>query len=128
MKLLLDTCSFIWITTDSSELSKRARDLFIDPNNDVFLSSVSVWEIAVKNKLGRLPLPASPEVFVPSQRDQHGIESLPLNEEACLQLLRLPEIHNDPFDRMLVCQAIVHNLSVLTPDPLVTQYPIRCLW
>ena len=128
MRLLLDTCSFIWITTDASELSKRARELFVDPNNDIFLSSVSVWEIAVKNQLRRLPLPASPEVFVPSQRDQHGIESLPLDEESCLQLLRLPKIHHDPFDRMLVCQAVVHGLSILTPDPLVTQYPIRCVW
>ena len=128
MKLLLDTCSFIWITTDASELSRRARELFADPNNDIFLSSVSVWEIAVKNRLGRLPLPASPEVFVSSQRERHGIESLSLDEESCLQLLRLPPIHHDPFDRMLVCQAVVHGLSILTPDPLVTQYPIRCVW
>ena len=128
MKLLLDTCSFIWLTTDAPELSKRARELFTDPNNDVFLSTVSVWEIAVKNNLGRLPLPASPEVFVPFQREQHGIESLALDEESCLQLLRLPRIHQDPFDRMLVCQAVVHGLSILTPDPLVKQYPVRCLW
>ena len=128
MRLLLDTCSFIWITTDASELSGRARELFADPNNEIFLSSVSVWEIAVKNQLGRLPLPASPEVFVPYQREQHGIQSLPLDEESCLQLLRLPQIHHDPFDRMLVCQAIVHSLSIVTPDPLVTQYPIRFIW
>ena len=128
MKLLLDTCSFIWITTDASELSSKARQLFTDPDNEIFLSPVSVWEIAVKNRLGRLPLPASPEIFVPTQRAQHGIESLPLDEESCLQLLRLPLIHQDPFDRMLVCQAIVHGLSILTPDPLVTQYPIRCVW
>jgi PIN domain nuclease of toxin-antitoxin system len=94
----------------------------------MFLSPVSVWEIAVKNRLGRLPLPASPETFVPRQRVQHGIESLPLDEESCLQLLRLPPIHQDPFDRMLVCQAIVRGLAILTPDPLITQYPIRCVW
>ena len=128
MKLLLDTCAFIWITTDAPELSARAKELFREPENDVFLSSVSVWEIAVKNSLGRLPLPASPEVFVPFQREQHGIESISLDEESCLQLLRLPKIHQDPFDRMLVCQAIIHSLTILTPDPLVTQYPIRCLW
>jgi len=128
MRLLLDTCSFIWVTTDAPELSARARELFADPGNDVFLSCVSVWEIAVKNSLGRLPLPASPEVFVPSQREQHGIQSLALDEDSCLHLIRLPQIHQDPFDRMLVCQALVHGLSVLTPDPLITQYPVRCLW
>ena len=128
MKLLLDTCSFIWLTTDAPELSSRARELFVDPANDVFLSSVSVWEIAVKNALGRLPLPGSPDVFVPLQRTQHGIESLPLDEESCLHLLRLPQVHQDPFDRMLICQAIVHGMAILTPDPLVAQYPIRCLW
>jgi PIN domain nuclease of toxin-antitoxin system len=79
----LDTCSFIWITTDATELSKKARDLFTNPDNEIFLSPVSVWEIAVKNRLGCLPLPASPERFVPTQRAQHGIESLPLDEESC---------------------------------------------
>ncbi len=128
MRLLLDTCSFIWITTGASELSDRARELFSSPDNEIFLSSVSVWEIVVKNRLRRLPLPASAEMFVPTQRAQHGIESLPLDEESCLQLLRLPPIHQDPFDRMLVCQAIAHGLAILTPDPLVTQYPIRCVW
>ena len=128
MRLLLDTCSFIWFTTDASELSERARELFTDPDNDVFLSTVSVWEIVVKNNLCRLPLPASPEVFVPFQSQQHGIGSLALDEESCLQCLRLPQMHQDPFDRRLVCQAVVHGLSILTPDPLVRQYPVRCLW
>lgn len=128
MRLLLDTSTFLWIITDAPELSARARELFVDPGNEVYLSSVSAWEIAVKYALGRLPLPEPPERFVPFQRRQHGIEPLLLDEEAALHLARLPPLHKDPFDRMLVCQAIIHGLAILTPDELVYQYPVRTVW
>jgi PIN domain nuclease of toxin-antitoxin system len=128
MRLLLDTSTFLWIIADSVELSAKARELFVDPGNEVYLSSVSAWEIAVKFALGRLPLPESPERFVPAQRSQHGIEPLAIEEEAALHLARLPPLHKDPFDRMLVCQAIVHGLAILTSDELVNQYPVRTAW
>ena len=128
MKLLLDTCTFLWLISDARALSPRARDLFRDPANDVFLSSVTAWEIAVKYALGRLPLPAPPERFVPEQRQHHDIAPLALDEESVLQAHRLPSLHRDPFDRMLVCQAIVHGLTILTPDPLVASYPVRTMW
>ncbi len=128
MRILLDTCTFLWIIGDAPELSNRARELFIDPANDVFLSAVSAWEISVKHGLGRLSLPEPPEKFIPFQRERHGIEALPLEEEATLYLNRLPSSHRDPFDRMLICQAIVHGMVILTPDELVTQYPVRSLW
>jgi PIN domain nuclease of toxin-antitoxin system len=128
VRILLDTCTFLWIIGDAPELSNRARELFIDPANDVFLSAVSAWEISVKHGLGRLPLPEPPEKFIPLQRERHGIEALPLEEEATLYLNRLPSSHRDPFDRMLICQAIVHGMVILTPDELITQYPVRSLW
>jgi PIN domain nuclease of toxin-antitoxin system len=128
VRILLDTCTFLWIIGDAPELSNRARELFIDPANDVFLSAVSAWEISVKHGLGRLPLPEPPEKFIPLQRESHGIEALPLEEEATLYLNRLPSSHRDPFDRMLICQAIVHGMVILTPDELITQYPVRSLW
>ena len=128
MRLLLDTSTFLWIITDAPELSPRARDLFLDPANEVYLSSVSAWEMAVKHSLGRLPFPEPPERFVPAQRKDHGIEPLPLDEEDALHLARLPLLHKDPFDRMLVCQAIVHGLVILTSDKLVYQYPVRTMW
>ncbi len=128
MKILLDTCTFLWIITDASELSTRARELFVHPENQVYLSSVSTWEISIKHAMGRLPLPEPPERFIPAQRKQHNVESLPLEEEATLHLTRLPEMHKDPFDRMLVCQAIVHGLAILTPDELILQYPVRWIW
>lgn len=128
MNLLLDTCTFLWLLADSPELSERARQLVRDPSNELYLSAVSAWEIAVKHGRGRLSLPAPPERYVPAQRDYHGIAPLSLDEESVLYAHRLPALHRDPFDRVLVCQAIVHALTILTPDPLVTQYPIRCLW
>ena len=128
MKLLLDTCTFLWIVSGASELSDRARTLFADPENDAYLSTVSDWEMALKHALGRLPMPEPPARFVPAQRTAHGIESLPLDEEAALHLDRLPALHQDPFDRMLVCQAIVHGLAIVTPDRLIAQYPVRIVW
>jgi PIN domain nuclease of toxin-antitoxin system len=128
VRLLLDTCTFLWLAADDPALSARARALFQSPEHEVYLSVVSAWEITVKHALGRLPLPGSPSVFVPAQREALGVESLPLDEESVLHAERLQELHRDPFDRMLVCQAIVHGLTILTPDPLLARYPARTLW
>ena len=128
MKILLDTCTFLWLILESPRLPVSALRIFADPDNEVYLSAISTWEIALKNSLGKLPLPGRAEVFVAEQRKLHGIETLPLEEEASLYLPLLPKLHNDPFDRMLVCQSIVHGLTILTPDPLIAQYPIRTTW
>ena len=128
MKLLLDTCTFLWIVTDDDTLSRESRKLFSDPTNDVFLSAISGWEIMLKYSLGKLPLPTPPEQFILTQRSLHHIEALPLREEATVLLPKLPALHKDPFDRMLICQAIQHELTILTPDPLITQYAIRTIW
>ena len=128
MKLLLDTCTFLWLTKASEELSPNSIEAFADPKNEVYLSSVSAWEINVKYGLGKLSLPLSPEKFIPKERKRHMVTPLDLSEQDTFHLLKLPTPHKDPFDRMLVCQAIEHALTILTPDPLVTQYPIRSLW
>jgi PIN domain nuclease of toxin-antitoxin system len=128
MKLLLDTCTFLWVITDSRRLSEPARELFRAPDHEVFLSAASAWEIATKHTLGRLLLPQPLERFIPAMREQHGIEPLSIDEESVLQTVRLPALHRDPFDRLLVCQAIVHGLTLLTPDPLISQYPARVIW
>lgn len=128
MKLLLDTCTFLWIISNDAELSKPARSLFEQPENDVFLSVVSFWEINVKYKLGKLPLPMSPQQYIPLQRERHGIDSLALQESDIGHLLSLPEIHKDPFDRMLVCQAIQGGMTLLTPDPQIQNYPVKTIW
>jgi PIN domain nuclease of toxin-antitoxin system len=128
MKLLLDTCTFLWAIGDSAALSPIARDLFRSADNDVYLSAASAWEIAVKHALGKLPLPDPPERLVPRERVQHGVDTLTIDEESVLQAARLPMLHRDPFDRLLVGQAVVHGMAVLTPDPLISQYPVRAIW
>jgi PIN domain nuclease of toxin-antitoxin system len=128
VRLLIDTCTFLWIVGGAKELSPPARQAFADPSNEAFLSAVSAWEIAVKHRLGRLPLPAPPETFVPTQRTAHGLEPLPVDEEAALHVGKLPDLHRDPFDRMLVAQAMVGGLVLLTPDDQIREYPVRTLW
>jgi PIN domain nuclease of toxin-antitoxin system len=128
VRLLLDTCTFLWLSTGDEALSTRALDWITDPENEVFLSAVSTWEIAVKHRLGRLPLPEAPERFVPVQRAAHEIAFISLDEEPTLYEGRLPRIHRDPFDRMLICQSIVHGLSLVTPDEMIARYPVRTLW
>lgn len=128
MKLLLDTCTFLWMVSDKVQLSENSQSLLIDPNNELFLSPASVWEICVKHKRGGLTLTDPPERFISEQRKMHSIETLPLDEISVLQLPNLPEIHKDPFDRMLICQAIAHGLIIVTPDPMITQYPVRTTW
>jgi PIN domain nuclease of toxin-antitoxin system len=128
VQLLLDTCTFLWLISDSGDLSEAARTEIRSPENAVFLSSVSAWEIAVKSKLGKLPLPEAAALFVPKQRALHRVEPLALDERAVLTLAKLPELHKDPFDRMLICQAIASAMTLVTPDPLVSQYPVSLLW
>ncbi len=128
MKILLDTCTFLWIVSDSPELSEVSRILFREPSNEVYLSAVSVWEISVKYTSGKLPLPQKPEKYIPHQREKHMVDPLALDENSVLQLSRLPRLHKDPFDRMLICQAINHGMVILTPDELITQYPVASKW
>ena len=124
MKLLLDTCTFLWVVADAPELSRRARDLFQSADNEVYLSAASAWEIAVKHGLGRLPLPDAPDRFVREMREAHGIASLPIDEESALHLSRLPALHADPFDRLLVAQCEVETLRLLTADEVLSRLPV----
>lgn len=128
MNILLDTCTFLWIVRDSPQLSATARTLFSDPHHTVYLSAVSAWEIMVKHHLGRLPLAEPPHHYIPHERAKHRIAALDLTETAVLELRRLPPHHQDPFDRMLICQAIAHSLTLLTPDEHIQAYPVRTAW
>ena len=109
-------------------MSETARRAFTDPGNEVYLSVASAWEIIVKHNIGKLPLPELPHDFIKNNRVCHRIESLPLDEAAVLQLSRLPEYHKDPFDRIIVCQAIAGGMTILTPDRHITGYPVRTEW
>lgn len=129
MRILLDTCTFLWMTLDAPALSQKARQLLADPGHEIYLSAISAWEIGVKYSTGRLPLPNPPAVFVPTQRQALGLIPLIFGEPAALLEAGLPRIHKDPFDRALICQAIIENLILLTPDPAIRRYPVvRTEW
>lgn len=127
MKLLLDTHIFLWYITADARLSKLFRNAIRDRNNQAFLSVVSLWEITVKYKLGKLPLPQSPDVYIPAQRRKHQIKSLPLHEASAKELVNLPALHRDPFDRMLICQALANNLTIVTADSQIQSYTVSYL-
>lgn len=128
MKLLLDTCTFLWTLSGKPPLPARVADLIRNPDNQVFLSAASAWEIAIKYGMGRLQLPEHPDRYVTAMRVERGITALPIDEESALHATRLPSLHRDPFDRLIVSQAIVHGLTILTPDPIVASYPARTMW
>ena len=127
MKILLDACEFLYLISGDPKLSSRALSAILDPQNSVFLSAVSFWEISVKHGLGKLVIPEPPSEFVTKQRKLHRIESLSLDELSVAQLPGLPAIHRDPFDRMLICQALAHGLTLASSDPLIHQYPVTIL-
>ena len=128
MKLLLDSCTFLWIAGGVRPIPPRVAAAYQSPGNEVFLSTASSWEMAVKYADGRLALPAPPQALIPSERERLGVVALPIDEESALHIAKLPPLHRDPFDRMLVAQAIVHGMTILTPDPFIAQYPARTLW
>lgn len=128
MRVLLDTCTFLWLATETTRISVKSKEVFTDRDNEVFLSVVSCWEIAVKHAAGKLKLPQPPLKLVPEYREIYGLGSLPLDEESALYSGRLPKLHADPFDRMLICQSITQSMPILTPDELIAQYPVRTIW
>lgn len=127
MRLLLDTHVFLWFISADPRLPEKWCDAIRDFENEVCLSVVSIWEAMVKYALGKLPLPHPPERYLPTQRVQHQMTSLPLDEASVCHLSTLPSVHRDPFDRMLVCQAIEHVLTIVTVDPVFEAYPAPIL-
>jgi len=127
-RFLLDTCTFLWLAMDAPQLSATARSHCRDPENEVFLSALSAWEIAVKHRLGRLLLPEPPQRYVASRREWLELEPLVFDEAAAAHDALLPAHHRDPFDRGLVSQAILNGLTIVTPDAQIARYPAPVLW
>ena len=124
MKLLLDTHIFLWFISGDVRLSDPLRQIIRDPENDVYLSVVSIWEVIIKHGLGKLFLPEPPEIYLQRQRGLHLIQSLPVGEASVAQLSKLPLLHRDPFDRMLICQALQYDLTIATIDNAIRAYPV----
>ena len=128
MRILLDTCTFLWLSLLPEKISKKAKKIFIDCENEVFLSSISAIEINHKYKIGKLPLPEQPSHFIPKQRKAMSINPMPLTESDCRIYQDLPLHHRDPFDRTLISQAISQDCLILSPDPLLRKYDVKVEW
>lgn len=125
---LLDTCVALWHFEGSARISADLRDVLTDPSNDLYLSDISILEIVIKHRIGKLPLPRPPSRIARPLAMKHLMDILPLTTSAVFRLESLPDLHRDPFDRLLVCQALDSRLELITPDPLVRQYCVRTLW
>jgi len=126
MRLLLDTHIFLWYITGDERVRPQTRQA-IENSDASYLSVVSLWEATIKYQLGKLPLPEEPHPWLSIQMELHGIESLPLDEVSVARLSGLPLHHRDPFDRMLICQAIEHELMIVTVDSVLSRYPAQLL-
>ena len=127
MRLLLDTHAFLWYITNNPKLPRHAFDAIRDKSNEAFLSVVSAWEALVKHKIGKLPLPEPADEYLANRAAAHRIEILALESAALSHLLSLPEHHRDPFDRMLICQALEYGLTIITNDEMFGRYPAPVL-
>lgn len=125
MNLLLDTHIWLWSLTTPERIAPEALDLISDSDNRLYLSAASSWEIAIKYRLGKLPLPEPPLQFIPPRLSRDSIISLSIEHQHCLAVSELPNHHNDPFDRLLIVQAQIEKLVFVTHDKKIFPYEIQ---
>ncbi|MDP8568955.1 type II toxin-antitoxin system VapC family toxin [Methylophilus aquaticus] len=126
MRLLLDTHILLWAAAGSDQLSSNAKSLIENPENQLYFSSASLWEIAIKNKLGRADFKVDLAVLRRSLLD-NGFEEIMINSKHAISVETLPDLHKDPFDRMLLSQTLVEGVTLVTADSLVAQYPVALI-
>lgn len=128
MRALLDTHTFLWWITDDRRLSPRIREIIGNVDNQLFLSSASGWEMAIKAGIGKLSLPDNLESFISEQMTVNAIHSLPVQMVHALHVYALPDYHRDPFDKLLIAQARLEGIPILTADPQIGRYPVKTVW
>lgn len=128
MRILLDTQSWLWMQASPERFNADSLDLVERPDTELMLSAASSWEITIKYALGKLPLPASPGDYVPERIRSSGVVALPVTHTHALRVATLPSHHRDPFDRLLVAQAQVENLTILTSDRAFEPYDVPVRW
>ena len=127
MKLLLDTHTFLWWDSEPEKLSRRALELCQNPENTLVLSVASIWEMQIKIQLGKLQIKIPLEEMI-SQQQKNGIEILPVEASHIFAVESLPNHHKDPFDRLIIAQALVEDAILISADPLISQYPVGVEW
>lgn len=126
MKVLLDTHAFLWGIADETRLSRKVRQLL--PSAETWFSVAGVWEILIKVKAGKLPLPYPAGAFIKSKLSFNSTKVLPVTLDHVLRLERLELHHRDPFDRILIAQSLVEKIPIVTSDPLFASYPVELIW
>jgi PIN domain nuclease of toxin-antitoxin system len=127
MNLLLDAHVFLWHIANDSRLPVHIAQSIRQKDNVIYVSAASIWELALKNLKGKLPLAGEPFEYLTSARIKHQMLPLPIDEAALRHLATLPKIHADPFDRIMICQALEHSLKIVTTDPVIQRYPVPVL-
>ena len=128
MRVLIDTHALLWFLNNSPRLSRRARSLIIEPRNEVLVSVGSLWKVVIKASLGRLELEEPFEELIPAQLDAERIEVLPIELRHLAALGGLPFHHRDPFDRLIIAQAVAEGIPVVSRDREFDPYPVEVLW
>ena len=128
MKVVLDTHAFLWWIADDDRLSTSARSIIGNRENELFLSAATGWEIAIKARLGRIHLPGNVDSFIAKQLGLNDIYSLPIQMSHALNVYNLPNYHRDPFDRLIISQAQLEKMSILTTDPQIARYGVKVVW
>ncbi len=128
MRFLLDTHTFIWASTLDEKLSQKARELLLDSDNELFLSTVSIWEISIKTSLGKLILTQPVEQIINEQIQINDLQILNIEPAHVLAVASLPWHHRDPFDRLLICQGKVEKLTILGCDRVMDAYGVERIW
>ena len=128
MRVLLDTVAWIWSVSAVDRLNLGARKLLSDPSHELFFSSASAWEIALKAALGKLQFPESPRTLVPREVARLGLRPLPVTHQQALATYDLPRHHRDPFDRLLIAQAMEEKMTILTADRVFEKYAVDVVW
>lgn len=128
MRLLLDTCTFVWLVADPARISEPVAAAIDAGETELFLSDASVWEICLKWQTGKIGLPKPPRSWIEEQAAQWLLADLPVRRTDLFRVTELPTHHRDPFDRLLVAQALEARLAIATPDPQIRRYPVTVLW
>jgi PIN domain nuclease of toxin-antitoxin system len=128
VRYLLDTCTFLWLTSEPARLSAKAVSLLDDSTLDFVVSDVSLWEICLKWQSGKLNLPDPPRTWCESQLNTWSFPTLAINRSSLYRATELPDHHRDPFDRLLIAQCLEESLAILTPDLYIAKYPVSTVW
>lgn len=128
MRVLLDTHAFLWFVAGDAHLSRPAHTTIADPSTEPYLSVASIWEMAIKISLGKLSIGAPFSTFIPAQLRRNGISLLGITVDHAAQVTSLPFNHRDPFDRLIVAQAMVEQMPIASADAILSTYPVTRIW